>query len=504
MTKLAALIVSSFLFISLTRASEPVDSWGEASRPANSGAPISIVFGNGIFVAGGLQGTILTSTNGVDWTKQNSGISDTISRIKFVNEKFFAFSPLSPDPRSPPPTQTLISSDGVTWTVLPNIVLVDVTFGNNKYYGAKVVLSTDMPPADNAAVVSEDLVVWQALSLRTKTLSDVTYANGLLVARDNGPSPKPMLKYSIDGQTWTDIPGVNQDLGANLDSEITYQNGTFFMLRALLDLFPSGSFTPTQGVHLSYSLNGTNWVTGFNIERTKASYPLKIATGGQYYVFPAGNSMYYNTTISPVSPQAPSTNWNEVPLNIANPETVYSDVAFGNELFVAVSFGKIFKSNPVTGFAPLRMVKQPVSISANVGGTANLFVLAQGSDPITYQWRKDSNNISGATTSSLTLTNIAMADAGEYDVVITNPGGSLTSDKAVLSVHFADVNMYAGVTLRGNIGDTFLVEYQDQLDPSGEWHYGANVTLTTLKSIWFDAESGGQTNRFYRATFQGQ
>ena len=53
---------------------------------------------------------------------------------------------------------------------------------------------------------------------------------------------------------------------------------------------------------------------------------------------------------------------------------------------------------------------------------------------VAYQWQFNTTNILGATNSSLTLSNIQLADAGNYSVVITNLGGSVTSSNAVLTV----------------------------------------------------------------------
>jgi hypothetical protein len=54
--------------------------------------------------------------------------------------------------------------------------------------------------------------------------------------------------------------------------------------------------------------------------------------------------------------------------------------------------------------------------------------------PFSYQWNFNGTNIDGATNSLLTLTNVQAADAGNYSVVITNFGGSVTSDVATLTL----------------------------------------------------------------------
>jgi hypothetical protein len=80
------------------------------------------------------------------------------------------------------------------------------------------------------------------------------------------------------------------------------------------------------------------------------------------------------------------------------------------------------------------ITSQPGNQSVNVGGTATFSVTATGSPTPTYQWRKDTNPIAGATGATLTLTNVALSAAGSYSVVVTNSAGNVTSDVATLTV----------------------------------------------------------------------
>ena len=69
------------------------------------------------------------------------------------------------------------------------------------------------------------------------------------------------------------------------------------------------------------------------------------------------------------------------------------------------------------------------------GGSATFSVSATGTAPLSYQWRKNGSNISGATNSSYTINPVAAVDAGNYDCVVTNGCGSATSDTATLTVN---------------------------------------------------------------------
>ena len=62
-------------------------------------------------------------------------------------------------------------------------------------------------------------------------------------------------------------------------------------------------------------------------------------------------------------------------------------------------------------------------------------VVAQGTAPLGYQWLFNATNqLSGATNSSLTLTSVTIADAGNYSVLVTNGFGSALSSPASLRV----------------------------------------------------------------------
>ena len=75
---------------------------------------------------------------------------------------------------------------------------------------------------------------------------------------------------------------------------------------------------------------------------------------------------------------------------------------------------------------------QPVSVTALRGTSASFTVTASGAT--SYQWQKNSVNISSATTATLTLSNVQSTDAANYQVIIYNPAGNLTSNAATLTV----------------------------------------------------------------------
>lgn len=92
------------------------------------------------------------------------------------------------------------------------------------------------------------------------------------------------------------------------------------------------------------------------------------------------------------------------------------------------------------GAAPLLPTSPTPAAQTNAVGNANAasFTVADavGLGPITYQWRHNGTNLQGKTSQTLVLPAPSPSDAGSYDVVATNPGGSFTSPPpaAVLTV----------------------------------------------------------------------
>jgi uncharacterized delta-60 repeat protein len=91
------------------------------------------------------------------------------------------------------------------------------------------------------------------------------------------------------------------------------------------------------------------------------------------------------------------------------------------------------------------LTRQPVSQMANAGRSVSFTAAAGGTAPLSYQWRKDGIAIGAATTATLTLSQVTWGDRGNYDVVVSNPSGSLTSVVASLSVNLAAPDIFPGL-----------------------------------------------------------
>ena len=82
----------------------------------------------------------------------------------------------------------------------------------------------------------------------------------------------------------------------------------------------------------------------------------------------------------------------------------------------------------------------PSNATVTEGQTATFTVAATGTAPLSYRWQKGTTNITGATAASYTTPVTTMADNGAtFRCVVTNAGGSATSDAATLTVNAAIV-----------------------------------------------------------------
>lgn len=105
----------------------------------------------------------------------------------------------------------------------------------------------------------------------------------------------------------------------------------------------------------------------------------------------------------------------------------------GNLYFLSRASGAVYKITYTGSTAPV-ITNQPQSTSVSEGSQASFSVTATGTQPITYQWRKNGVNISGAMSATYTISSVVPADAGNYSVVASNSAGTVTSNNAALTV----------------------------------------------------------------------
>jgi uncharacterized repeat protein (TIGR01451 family) len=89
---------------------------------------------------------------------------------------------------------------------------------------------------------------------------------------------------------------------------------------------------------------------------------------------------------------------------------------------------------------PPSIITPPANVTVTEPASAAFAVTVAGDAPFTYQWRRNGVDIAGANSTSYVLNPTAIADNGaQFDVVVTNAGGTVTSVAATLTVNPAPV-----------------------------------------------------------------
>jgi hypothetical protein len=166
------------------------------------------------------------------------------------------------------------------------------------------------------------------------------------------------------------------------------------------------------------------------------------------------------------------------------------------------------------GLAP-QITTQPTNRLALLGSGATFVATASGSVPLAYQWQFNGTNltdgprIAGSGTNTLSLTNLSFADAGAYQLFVSNSFGAITSLVAALSVAGPPVIKSAGLTQNGFTvtwaavpGFTYQAQYTTNLAPACWLNLGAPVTATNSTAVISDSLTT-DPSRFYRVALPG-
>jgi uncharacterized repeat protein (TIGR03803 family) len=217
-----------------------------------------------------------------------------------------------------------------------------------------------------------------------------------------------------------------------------------------------------------------------------------------------------------------------------------TNVAFSNAALYSVTVSNAFNSI-TSDYAVLEVVYSPPHITAQPAGqtrvagmTAMFTVGALGDQPLFYQWQKngtnltDGGNISGSTTSTLTLASVTVANGGNYSVIVSNTIRAVSSDKALLTVvpitppsaSMTVVRLlngsdgafpFAGL-IQGKDGNLYGTAEDGGASFQGSiFRMGLNGGLTTLYNFTVGTNGAnpygrlvqGTNGNFYGTTFQG-
>ncbi|MSU21718.1 MAG: hypothetical protein EXS30_10020 [Pedosphaera sp.] len=472
--------------------------WQKVATPTNRRLR-GVTYGGGQFVAVGVDGVILTSQHGNAWELRTGTVVDGPNRYELHGVTEGPSGAMAVGSEG----SMLRSKDGIKWTNIPGVThtnLWDVYHALGRYVAV----------GDGGVILtSTDSDIWTpAESGVTESLSRVRFLNGRFATV--GGSGR--LLFSSDGVQWT-----KSDTGAAASlHDIAYGNGSYVAvgdggtLIASKDgnswrLISVGNIEQLFGVTYGggmFLAVGNNGVTLASTDGE--SWRLRPSSGAVLRALDFADGLFLavgDNAAMLVSPDGRK--WTPVDRPLGGMPLF--GVRFGSQSVMAVggsvSIVRAARDGSSSSTGNFAITTQPTTQLVTLGGDATLVVEVTGGGPFTYQWLLNGLPVAGATQPTLTLSGIDLGKTGKYTVVVTGPGGFVTSAPASLvSEPELDLGIYAGLTLKGTVGQTYTIEYTPDIKNDALWKPLDQVTLTNSVQFWLDFGSLGSAKRFYRAT----
>ncbi|HVM46874.1 MAG TPA: chitobiase/beta-hexosaminidase C-terminal domain-containing protein [Candidatus Acidoferrum sp.] len=177
-----------------------------------------------------------------------------------------------------------------------------------------------------------------------------------------------------------------------------------------------------------------------------------------------------------------------------------------NPLRLLLDSSKSISANFVLGSGtnPPVVTQGPLSRTVTPGDTTTLALTLTGDAPFSYQWQLNGTPLTGATGSTLTLTNCSLAQVGFYSALVTNSFGAASSPTGSLALFSLEMANAAGQTfplliLNGPMGASYRLAYGGDLT---NWTLLAPVTVQDGPLYFTDDPVTNHARRFYRAVPQ--
>ncbi len=228
--------------------------------------------------------------------------------------------------------------------------------------------------------------------------------------------------------TWSPVAGLFTDAAAT----IPYTGGPAASVYAMPSATTVYTVTATSGAGCTNTNTVTVTIgTPTSITTQPTAQTVCEGAAANFSVVAAGNGLTYQWRKGGSN----ITGATSATLNLNN---VTAADAANYDVVITGSCGSVTSTAvALTVNAATSITTQPTAQTACAGTNASFTVVAAGSGTLTYQWRKNTTNITGATSATLNLNNVSAADAANYDVVITGACGSVTSTAAALTINAA-------------------------------------------------------------------
>jgi len=197
-----------------------------------------------------------------------------------------------------------------------------------------------------------------------------------------------------------------------------------------------------EGIYRAVVANSVGTVTGAVISvRVTPSAPMIVSNPVPLTLPASSNALF---SVSAIGSQTLAYQWyfNNAPIAGATASQyalngIQSSNAGNYQVIVTNSLGSATSSVATLNVTPMApyFVLIPIGASVSAGSSHTFIGLANGSQPISYQWQHSSTNLPGATQATLTLSNLGLNDAGNYTLLASNIVSVTPSPVAQLIVY---------------------------------------------------------------------
>lgn len=152
---------------------------------------------------------------------------------------------------------------------------------------------------------------------------------------------------------------------------------------------------------------------------------------------------------------------------------------------------------------PPSITQQPVSITNFAGTTTTFTVNAIGTLPLSFQWRRGSTPIAGATNRTLSFISIYPADDGAtFSAVVNNAVGSITSAVVTLTLSTALNILNNPVSITRYVGSKAALQVvaEGALPLTYQWYRGSAffpIEGATNDTLWFSNLQLDDSDSYY-------
>jgi hypothetical protein len=437
----------------------------------------TIAYGNGMFVAAGAEGTLLTSPDGTNWTAHSLGTKAGIRGAAFAFGRWVLVGAGTDGYGI-----ILESTDGISWSKVqfdqPFNPLNSITVADGHFVAVGdlgTILRSDEPR------------IWIHKNSGTfQNLVAITHGNGLFAATGDGGT---LVTSSDTGNVWTARSGAPMGFG-----RIAFGNGRFVTGGGLTSIdavnwvltgpsigpitFGNGKFVALNGEDLLTSTNGLYWEYAPSPNRRTSTVGF-----GNGLFFLLGSDGAMSTSSDGIA-------WTDRTLPSAGFEM--ADVAYGNGAFVAVAPNPslnataiVRSTNGSTWTAPqihtnTWLASITYADGAFVGVSYDTVLISSNG----VDWTRQPGNFSPAPFSpfkSTTYGNGLFAAVVQYFDIATSPDGLNWTRRYSDDARFLNAVSYAN--------GRFIV--------AGQW----GTVIVSSDGINWSSRDSGSASDLYDATF---